>query len=104
METIVAQKRLKLAEKDPELRPMHILELSPGAPVLVYRERPKRWEGPYDDKIVRSLQDSFRRYRWYGEAVLNHRGQPYLTDPPTSSPTVAEVSGSSDSPTRIVII
>ncbi len=47
LETIVAQKRLKLAEK-PRTKPMENLVLSPGSPVLSIDERLKPWEGPYE--------------------------------------------------------
>ena len=46
MEEITAQMRLKVAQKDRN-RILGMLDLRAGESVLVYRERSRRWEGPY---------------------------------------------------------
>ena len=46
METITAQLRIKVARRDRQ-RVLNVLDLKYGDPVLVYREKSKRWEGPY---------------------------------------------------------
>lgn len=46
METITAESRVKIAQtkRTPEL---NVLKLKEGDPVLVFREKPEKWDGPY---------------------------------------------------------
>ena len=46
METITAELRVKIAQKNRSAS-LEILDLDVGDPVLVYRERTKKWEGPF---------------------------------------------------------
>ncbi len=52
-EIIVARQRLEVASKT-RTKSMEILDIPPGSEVLVYRERLKRWTGPF---ILKSHDD-----------------------------------------------
>ena len=46
METIVAEQRLNLAAK-PWGKQVKTFDIPIGLKVLIYREKPKKWKGPY---------------------------------------------------------
>ena len=46
MEKIVASQKIKIA-KESRAKQMEVFDIPPGDKVLVYREKSKKWEGPY---------------------------------------------------------
>ena len=75
METITAELRIKTALRYRSSR-LEIVDLNPGDPLLINRERSRKWEGPYkflaqDGKIV-TVESATGKRQDFSTTVVKH--------------------------------